>query len=257
MPVALLAARRGFNAAVIVKYGQQPGRSEPEIFAEYCREKLKLDPAQTAKFRDQFFKDKYLITKLKPQEKFECDFVLSMGTATEHARWQAVNTISYRYLIPGVDDAAPAPLLQYDTVSLSQEKGAAAGNKVPQGFMFYIEKGTLPISTVCQTALQIISEKITVFSDFVQQQVVKGWNKEGLFEFEYPNETHTVGNLIATYGILSFPDAFIGYRIIHPLENKILLRFKFSQGEPADYVENIKQICDKIKQDCTALLTFV
>ena len=40
------------NAAVIVKYGQQPGRPEPEIFAEYCREKLKLDPAQTAKFRE-------------------------------------------------------------------------------------------------------------------------------------------------------------------------------------------------------------
>jgi len=40
------------NAAVIVKYGRQPGRSEPEMFDEYCRERLKLDPAQTAKFRE-------------------------------------------------------------------------------------------------------------------------------------------------------------------------------------------------------------
>jgi hypothetical protein len=40
------------NAAVIVKYGQQPGRGEPKIFAEYCRERLKLDVAQTAKLRE-------------------------------------------------------------------------------------------------------------------------------------------------------------------------------------------------------------
>jgi hypothetical protein len=40
------------NAAVIVKYAQQPGRPEPEIFDEYCRDKLKLDTVQTAKFRE-------------------------------------------------------------------------------------------------------------------------------------------------------------------------------------------------------------
>lgn len=40
------------NAAVIAKYGNQPGRPEPEIFDEYCRERLKLDAAQTAKFRE-------------------------------------------------------------------------------------------------------------------------------------------------------------------------------------------------------------
>ena len=79
-----------------------------------------------------------------------------------------------------------------------------------------------------------------------------------LFEFEYLNETHTVGNLIATYGLLLFPDAFIGYRIIHPLENKILMRFKFAAegAQRADYVKNIRQICQKIQQDCDALLTF-
>lgn len=40
------------NAAVIVGYGRQPGRAEPEIFAAYCRDRLKLDAAQTEKFRE-------------------------------------------------------------------------------------------------------------------------------------------------------------------------------------------------------------
>ena len=40
------------NAYVIMRYGQQPGRSEKAIFEEYCREKLNLDEVQTAKLRE-------------------------------------------------------------------------------------------------------------------------------------------------------------------------------------------------------------
>jgi hypothetical protein len=40
------------NAYVIKSFGQQPGRAEKEIFDEYCREKLKLDDQQAAKFRE-------------------------------------------------------------------------------------------------------------------------------------------------------------------------------------------------------------
>lgn len=40
------------NAYVISHFGQSPGRSEEDIFNEYCREKLKLDAGQTAKFRE-------------------------------------------------------------------------------------------------------------------------------------------------------------------------------------------------------------
>jgi len=38
------------NAHVINRFGQDPGRSEKEIFDEYCRQKLRLDAVQTAKF---------------------------------------------------------------------------------------------------------------------------------------------------------------------------------------------------------------
>lgn len=40
------------NAYVINRFGQQPDRVEPEIFNEYCRDRLKLDEAQTARFRE-------------------------------------------------------------------------------------------------------------------------------------------------------------------------------------------------------------
>lgn len=40
------------NAYVIMRFGQNPGRSEKDIFDEYCREKLKLDEAQAEKFRE-------------------------------------------------------------------------------------------------------------------------------------------------------------------------------------------------------------
>ncbi len=204
-----------------------------------------IDVTQT--YREQIFKDKFLITKLKPKEQFVCEFGLSEGTATEHARWQAVNTIAYRYLIPTVDDIESPEIMTYDKVSLPQEQEQAAGE--PEGFMFYIEKGVLPISTVCQKALKIIADKIATFSKFVKAMAAAAEDK--MLEFEYPNETHTVGNLIATYGLLLFPeDAFVGYRITHPLENKILLRFKFATGA---YKENIELICQKIIEDCAIL----
>jgi hypothetical protein len=40
------------NAYVINRFGQQPDRPEKDIFDEYCREKLKLDEAPTAKLRE-------------------------------------------------------------------------------------------------------------------------------------------------------------------------------------------------------------
>lgn len=210
----------------------------------------------TKTLRGQIFKDKFLITKLKPNEEFVCDFSLSTGTATEHARWQAVNTIAYRYLIPDVDDNDSPETMTYDKVSLVQEQAwDKRGKGDPEGFMFYIEKGVLPIGTVCKTALQIIADKISAFSKFVTSKVAVADTKDKMLEFEYPNETHTVGNLIATYGLLLFPDAFVGYRITHPLENKILLRFNFKTGAAAAaaYKENIEHICQKIIEDCATL----
>ena len=40
------------NTYAMVEYAKQPGRPEPEIFEAYCRDRLKLEPAQSAKFRE-------------------------------------------------------------------------------------------------------------------------------------------------------------------------------------------------------------
>jgi hypothetical protein len=40
------------NAWVIKQFGLQPWRTEPELFEEYCRDHLKLDPEATRRFRE-------------------------------------------------------------------------------------------------------------------------------------------------------------------------------------------------------------
>lgn len=254
VPVQDYKIQERFTFAFSVK-NDAPATAVMEVTTDNIRV-FDMGKDVTAKMLPVIFKDKYLITKLKPKEEIECEFKLSPGTAAQHARWQAVNTISYRYLVPA-DNLQTPSTMTYDKISLSEEAGAGAA---PQGFIFYIEKGVLPITTVCQQALEIIKDKISAFSKFVEKNKIgnKAWwrAKDQMVEFEYSNETHTVGNLIATYGLLLFPEAFIGYRITHPLENKILLRFKFAAAPLDQHFENIQRICEKITQDCDVLSTF-
>ena len=179
----------------------------------------------------KIFKEEFLITKLKGKDgAFECTFKIVQDTASKHAKWQAVNTIAYRYLIPGTDNADDVRQIKYDTVSLVQEQQSAQSE--PQGFVFYIEKASLPISLVLQKALDHIAQTVTVFKTFLATtKPEKCWH-DGMLEIEYEsNETHTLGNLLATYGLLQHPGAFIGYRIIHPMIKKFILRFKIQKGE--------------------------
>lgn len=251
VPVADYKIQERFTFTFSVK-NEAPTLAVMEVSTDNIRV-FDMGKDVTAKMLSVIFKDKYLITKLKPKEMIECEFKLSSGTPTQHARWQAVNTISYRYLVPA--DNTPTSIMTYDKISLREEQ--AGPGPGPQGFMFYIEKGVLAMTTVCQQALEIIKDKILAFSKFVEMRNKAWWCvKDEMVEFEYLNETHTVGNLIATYGLLLFPDAFIGYRITHPLENKILLRFKFAAEPVEQHFENIQRICDKITKDCNVLLTF-
>jgi DNA-directed RNA polymerase subunit L len=262
VPVGEYKIQERFTFAFSVK-NDAPTTAVMEVTTDNVRV-FDMGKDVTAKMLPVIFKDKYLITKLKPKEMIECEFKLSLGTATQHARYQAVNTISYRYLVPADIRQLQTPsIMTYDKISLSEEQqGASAGAGAgPEGFIFYIEKGVLALTTVCQQALEIIKGKILAFFKFVEKNKIanKAWwrAEEQLVEFEYPNETHTVGNLIATYGLLLFPEAFIGYRITHPLENKILLRFKFAApATPDQHFENIQRICDKIILDCQKLQTF-
>jgi len=199
----------------------------------------------------KIFKDEFLITKLKGKDSaFECTFKIAQGTAAKHAKWQAVNTIAYRYCTDTDDEEVSR--IQYDTVSLAQEQQSARSE--PQGFVFYIEKASLPISLVLQKALDIIAQTVNVFKTFLLATTVTSWH-DGMLEIEYEsNETHTLGNLLATYGLLQHPGAFIGYRIIHPMIKKFILRFKLV--ETSSFEEHkmaLGSVCDTIMQQTQIL----
>ena len=214
---------------------------------------------------DNIFKEEYLITKLKGNMAFACTFQLSKGIAAKHAKWQAVNTIAYRYFIPGTD-SDNVNEIQYDAVSLKQEQESGQGPEEPQGFVFYIEKASLPIPLVLQKAFDHIEETVAAFKTFLETKVemnekswVAGDSAGGsMLEIEYESdETHTLGNLLATYGLLLHPGAFIGYRIIHPMIKKFILRFKFERlGGFEEHKRALGKICETIMQQAQILKTF-
>jgi DNA-directed RNA polymerase subunit L len=202
----------------------------------------------------KIFKDEYLITKLKGKDgAFECKFEIRQGTAGQHAKWQAVNTIAYRYHCADTDDRDDVSKIQYDAISLAQEQKSDRQGE-PQGFVFYIEPASLPVSLVLQKAFDIIGDTVNAFKTFLfdpeKVSAEKSWQHDsGMLEIEYEsNETHTLGNLLATYGLLQHPDAFIGYRIIHPMTKKFILRFKLQEEDFEQHKLALNTICDTIVQ---------
>ncbi|KAF8819599.1 Dna-directed Rna polymerase II RPB11A, partial [Cardiosporidium cionae] len=66
-------------------------------------------------------------------------------------------------------------------------------------------------------------------------------------------EDHTLGNILKTQ-LLKDPDVmFVGYRIPHPLENKLEVRLRTSSKEPLicmyEAAEEMKKICSHLKID--------
>jgi DNA-directed RNA polymerase subunit L len=189
------------------------------------------------------FIDTFLITKLNVKQKLLGEFVVSKGTAKEHARWQAVNTIAYRYMVLKDEEH-----VAYDKISLEEERmWRDKETKDPEDFIFYLETaGIMKPRDIVKKCLEIILSKITDFKAYVESNRAKlGWTHQSMLDFEYEGEMHTLGNLLATNGLEQLDkDDFIGYRIIHPMMNKFILRMKLAQSnDKNEHVDRLIEIC--------------
>jgi DNA-directed RNA polymerase alpha subunit len=193
------------------------------------------------------FIDTFLITKLNVKQKLLGEFTVSKGTAKEHSRWQAVSTIAYRYKVLKDEEH-----IAYDKLSLEEERmWKDKDTKDPDAFIFYLETaGIMKPRDVIKKCLEIIRSKLTDFKTYVQDNRAKlGWTNNSMLDFEYEGEMHTLGNLLATNGLEQLgKDDFIGYRIIHPMMNKFIIRMKLAESNSKDeHIERLIGICENLE----------
>ena len=194
------------------------------------------------------FDGEYLITKLNLKQKFLASFKLSSGTASQHSRWQCVNTIAYRYKVK----ADLKPNQEYDKINLEEERDwiKKKGSEEPEAFLFYLESiGKISPMKIIQKSLEILKEKCLKFNQYIKENKEElSWLKNGILELEYEGETHTLGNLISTIGLeMLGEDDFIGYRIIHPMLNKFILRLKIAENDnKEEHIKILMNLVDRI-----------
>ncbi len=201
------------------------------------------------------FTDTLLITKLNVKQKLLGYFSATKGKAQEHSRWQAVSTICYRYMVKKDLEG-----IEYDKVTLEEERDwVKKTNGDPSGFIFYLETcGVMPPREVINKSLVIIKNKLADFKDYIKTNIAKlGWTSSNMLDFEYEGEMHTLGNLIATMGLeMLGENDYIGYRIIHPMMNKFILRMKLDGvNSKDDHVKRLYTICDTIEKQVDDLIS--
>lgn len=178
---------------------------------------------------ETIFDGEFLITKLNLKQRILGTFKITKGIAKEHSRWQCVSTIAYRYFL----EADKKQGQSYDGISLEDERKwvKRPDDEDPLGFVFYLEPlGNLTPRYIIRKSLEVLKGKCIKFLEYIKENKDKlVFDKNAILELEYEGETHTLGNLIASMGLtydeISDED-FIGYRIIHPMLNKFLLKLK-------------------------------
>jgi DNA-directed RNA polymerase alpha subunit len=200
------------------------------------------------------FTDTFLITKLNVKQKILGEFTVSKGIAKTHARWQAVSTICYRYKVQ-----KDLENVEYDKISLEEERDwVKKQNGDPSGFIFYVESaGVMEPRMVIRKSLEIIKNKLVKFSHYIQNNRAKiGWTSSEMLDFEYEGEMHTLGNLLATNGLEQLgEDDFIGYRIVHPMMDKFIMRMKLAGSKSKDeHIDRLVQVCKQIETQVDEML---
>lgn len=189
-------------------------------------------------------------------QKIEFVAKASVGTGNQHIRWSPVSQCSYSYTIdtdPGrqqqfferwlentkklsMDSLKDEPgkketmIREFQTMEVQRcykinEKGE------PSSFDFIVESiGTLPLFWIVERALYNIEKKCSKYSGELPNDVkvlpadarMKG------FDFYFPNEDHTLGNLFQSYMEANLMDtneiSFVGYKVPHPLRAEMVLR---------------------------------
>ncbi len=189
-------------------------------------------------------------------QKIEFVARASVGTGTQHIRWCPVSQCSYSYTIdtdegrqrqfferwlennkkmspdslndePGKKDAM---IREFQSMEVQRcykvnEKGE------PNSFDFVIESiGTMPIFDIVERALLNIEKKCAAYSGELPStvKVLPADARMKGFDFYFPNEDHTLGNLLQAYMEANLMDtgevSYVGYKVPHPLRAEMVLR---------------------------------
>ncbi len=189
-------------------------------------------------------------------QKIEFVARASVGTGSQHIRWCPVSQCSYSYTI----DTDPAKQQQFferwlennkkltfDSIKDDGEKKEQMIREFqtmevqrcykvnskgePNSFDFVVETiGTLPIFDIVEKALLNIEKRCAKYSGELPNdvKVVPADARMKGFDFYFPNEEHTLGNLFQAYMEANLMDSnevsFVGYKVPHPLRAEMVLR---------------------------------
>ena len=206
--------------------------------------------------------DTCLIAVLKAKQpnqapqKIEFVARASVGTGQQHIRWCPVSQCSYSYTIDtdagrqqqfferwlennkklstqALNDdpeKKDAMIREFQTMEVQRcyktnEKGE------PSSFDFVVESiGTLPIFQIVEKALYNIEKKCAKYAGELPYdvRVVPADARMKGFDFYFPNEDHTLGNLLQSFMEANLMDAgeisYVGYKVPHPLRAEMVLR---------------------------------
>jgi DNA-directed RNA polymerase subunit L len=206
--------------------------------------------------------DTCLIAVLKAKQpntagqKIEFTARASVGTGNQHIRWCPVSQCSYSYTID-TDEGRQQQYFQrwlenskkvsLDTLNDEPGKKDALIREFqamevqrcfkinesgqPTSFDFIVEAiGTMSIAKIVEKALYNIEKKCAKYSGELPSdvRVVPADARMKGFDFYFPNEDHTLGNLLQAYMEANQMDtneiSFVGYKVPHPLRAEMVLR---------------------------------
>jgi DNA-directed RNA polymerase subunit L len=101
----------------------------------------------------------------------------------------------------------------------------------PNSFDFIVETiGTLPIAVIVEKALYNMEKRLSKYAGELPNdvKVMPADNRAKAFDFYFPNEDHTLGNLLQAYMEANQMDSnqisYVGYKVPHPLRAEMVLR---------------------------------
>jgi DNA-directed RNA polymerase I and III subunit RPAC1 len=247
--------------------------------------------------------DTVLITRLRPQwnptapnERIQLTARAAVSTGAENIRWSPVSQASYEFTqdpdeghlqevftrwlarnkkIENVADLDPAKLAdlkaEFKTMEIQRcFLTDAAGN--PNNFTFHIESvGIQSVPTIVHNALTSCVTLVKKYIDIdggalpPNVRIQAGDSRFPSVDFVFTNESHTLGNLLATWlvdnKITNTPDSMVtyaGYKVPHPLRPEMFVRVGIKEGADEDVRKQsarqaVAEACRELKKMFEAL----
>lgn len=220
-----------------------------------------------------------LITRLRPQwnptapnERLKLRARATVSTGAENIRWSPVSQSSYEYTLDTDEGHLQEVFLKWlernkkivnvadvDAARLEDLKAEfktmeiqrcfltdAAGN--PNNFTFHLESvGIQDIPTIVHNALVSCEVLVKKYQDIdggaapTNVRIQEGDSRFPSIDFIFQNESHTLGNLLATWLVDNkISDAadnvvtYAGYKVPHPLRPEMFVRVGIKEGMEPD-----------------------